>query len=1117
MVQLLDGDALVLSASDLTSHLSCAHLLQQKLAAVHGRRGKLPAGTDPHAALIQARGEAHEAEQLAKLRADAQRFVDLSTLPPAVDRAALEAGATATREAMQDGAGLIYQAPLFDGQWRGIVDFLRRIPGESAFGDYSYEVLDTKLARQVKPHFVHQLCLYTELLAAVQDTTPRYAHVIRGDGTSVPVDLRRYAALHRHVVTQLVKVIGSPPRETYPEPVAHCDICDLSAECRKRLVDDDHLSLVATARRENREDLVDDGISTVVSLSEAMPAKAPAQLGLERFEYLRRQAGLQVESRITGKPTHLNLKPMAKSGYALLPEPSVGDVYFDLEGDPYVGHEGIEYLWGWWTDDKYEHRWAHDPASEKLALEEFVDRVVELRATYPEMHVFHYAPHERAKLRSLAMTYATREVEVDGLLRGEVLVDLFAVVRQGIQIGEETYSLKALERQHDFVRLEKGVREGGGSIVVYEQWLETDEAELLESIRAYNEEDCRSTESLRKWLEGSMRPEAEAEFGVKFSDLAPEEKEVRGPPEWMDDVLGLIARLAEPRPGDVADPQAPADRELLGNLLLYHYRESKPGWWRYFDLRGKSPMDLVDDRDAVAELKRCEDIPPTVWKQSLDYTFSFPAQETRLKTGDAEDPITGENCTVVSLTTDQLILRRGKTKPPPAPVALVSGSPVNIGVLREALVELAERVLEDDLSTSRGSVDLLRAAPPRSSAPLAEGPDELAETVLGLDRSILPVQGPPGTGKTFRAARVVVAALAAGKRVGITAPSHAAIQNVLDAVEERAYEQGQGLSAIYKPGEGGGYEGPHGLVEVAKTNKDVTDEFQLVAGTSWLFARPEHRGGFDLILVDEAGQFPLASAIAVGLAAENMVLLGDPQQLPQVTQAEHPAGSGASVLEHVLDGQQTIAPDRGVLLTTSWRMHPRICAYVSERSYEGRLSSLPDCARRKVDAPGLVSGAGLRMMAVEHEGRSQASPEEAEAIAAACAELLSGSTVTDAAGKERPLGPDDILVVAPYNLAVREIEARVPAGVRVGTVDRFQGQEAPVLFYAMSCSAGEDIPRGMEFLFDAHRFNVAISRAQCLAVLVHSSRLLDADCPTLRAMELVDGVCRFVELAESVG
>jgi uncharacterized protein len=585
----------------------------------------------------------------------------------------------------------------------------------------------------------------------------------------------------------------------------------------------------------------------------------------------------------------------------------------------------------------------------------------------------------------------------------------------------------------------------------------------------------------------------------------------------MQDVLDLIGRLAEPRPGDAMDAQAPADRELLGNLLLYHYRESKPDWWRYFDLRGKPLMDLVEDRDAVAELRRLDDIAPTPWKQSLDYTFTFPAQEFRLKTGGAEDPTTGEKFKVVAVASDRIVLRRGKRQPPPEPVALVPGSPVDIKVLREALIELAQRVLDDDPTAFTAALELLRGSPPRTSAPLGEDVDSLVAAVLGLDLSILPVQGPPGTGKTYRAARVVVAALAVGKRVGITAPSHAAIQNVLDAVEEFAHEEGQEFSGIYKPGEGGSYEGPHGMVGVAKDNDDVTDEFRLVAGTSWLFARPEHRSAFDLVLVDEAGQFPLASAVAVGLAAKNMVLLGDPQQLPQVTQADHPDGSGASVLEHLLDGEQTIREDRGVLLVESWRMHPDICTFVSERSYDERLGSLADCARRRVDAPGAISGVGLRTMPIEHEGRSQSSPEEAEAIATACAELLSGSTVTDRKGEQRTLVPRDILVVAPYNLAVREIEASVPDGVQVGTVDRFQGKEAPVVFYAMTCSAGEDVPRGMEFLFDAHRFNVAISRAQCLAVLVHSPRLLDADCPTLRAMELVDGVCRFVELAKPVG
>ncbi len=303
------------------------------------------------------------------------------------------------------------------------------------------------------------------------------------------------------------------------------------------------------------------------------------------------------------------------------------------------------------------------------------------------------------------------------------------------------------------------------------------------------------------------------------------------------------------------------------------------------------------------------------------------------------------------------------------------------------------------------------------------------------------------------------------------------------------------------------------------SNDDVTDDHQLVAGTAWLFARAEHREAFDLLFIDEAGQFALANAAAVSLAATNVVLLGDPQQLPQVTQADHPDGSGASVLEHLLDGAQH--DRRPTAACCSPR--PGACTPTSARSSPSAATT-PGCTRapparnRRIDAPvGALTGAGLRSIAVDHEGRSQASPEEADAIAAACRDLLAGATVTDDDGHDAAArSPTTSSSSRPTTSRCDCIRERVPAGVRVGTVDRFQGQQAPVVFYAMTCSAGEDVPRGIDFLFDAHRLNVAISRAQCLAVLVHSPRLLDADCQSLAAMELVDGVCRFVELAEPV-
>jgi len=964
---------------------------------------------------------------------------------------------------------------------------------------------------------VHQLSLYSRLLSSMQGLAPDHGHVVLGDNSVVALELRRYAALHAHVVRRLERVVDAPAQPTYPEPVAHCAICALAAECYARRVADDHLSLVAGARRSQRERLVDLGIPTIRALAEAPTDTNPGPIGAERFDRLHHQAALQVESLKTGQPLHRHLPPARAAGYAQLPRPSQGDIFFDLEGDPYIGDGGIEYLWGWWTAEAgYESIWAHDEAAEKTAFEAFIDLVGELREQHPGLHVFHYAPHERSKLRSLSVQYATREEEVDTLLRDEVLVDLYAVVHQGMQVGEESYSLKALERHHDFARQEHRVREGGGSIVAYETWLETGELELLDAIQAYNEEDCLSTLSLRDWLLRDMRPEAEAQLAVDFEDYrAPDPEEDRAPPAWLPEILDQVDRLNAGLPTSPdQDTAAEAERRLLAHLLLYHRREGKPAWWRHFDLRGKPLAELVDDRGALAGLVRDETRVPVAVKRSLDYTFTFPAQEFRLDLGDAIDPTTGDKFNVVAVEDEQVVLRRGNTQPPPAPAALIERSPITIRVLREALLELSRSILNDDNRFPAARSLLQREPPKLRSGWLGEDLDSLVSATLGLSHSALPVQGPPGTGKTYRGARMIVAALGAGRRVAVTAPSHAAIQNLLRAVETAAFEAGESFTGIYK---GSGYTSEHGLIDVAATNAEVTADHQLVAGTAWLFTRPEHREAFDLIFVDEAGQVSLANAVAAGVAARELIFLGDPQQLPQVTQADHPGGSGASVLEHLLDGAKTIAPERGVLLTESWRMHPDVCAFVSERSYDSRLRSRDACSRRRVDASaGSITGTGLRSIPVVHEGRSQASPEEAKVIASACHDLLAGATVIDDSGATRSMEPEDILVVAPYNLAVRCIRDRVPTGVRVGTVDRFQGQEAPVVFYAMTCSSGEDVPRGIDFLFDAHRLNVATSRAQCLAVMVHSPRLLNADCPTLEAMELVDGVCRFVELADSV-
>jgi uncharacterized protein len=382
--------------------------------------------------------------------------------------------------------------------------------------------------------------------------------------------------------------------------------------------------------------------------------------------------------------------------------------------------------------------------------------------------------------------------------------------------------------------------------------------------------------------------------------------------------------------------------------------------------------------------------------------------------------------------------------------------------------------------------------------------------VRALDHSYLFVQGPPGSGKTYAGARLIVGLIAAGERVAVTATSHKAIHNLLDEVVDAGAELGVSIHGIKKssgPGESEYSRG--GFVSVADNTLCETSDAPIVAGTSWLFARAGMAGQFDYLFIDEAGQVSLADAVAMSPCAENVVLLGDPQQLPHVTQCVHPGGAGVSVLEHLLGDAATVAPDRGLFLAQTWRMHPDVCGFISELSYERRLGAHPDCARQQIVSGGL-SATGLRYRPVAHTGNAQQSFEEAEIIAADVRQLLADGVFTDRAGATRPLMPSDILVVAPYNMQVHALMDVLPAGVEVGTVDKFQGREAPVVFFSLATSSGDEIPRGLEFLFSRNRLNVAVSRAKALAVLVCSPRLLETRCRTVDQMRLVNALCRFV-------
>jgi hypothetical protein len=393
-----------------------------------------------------------------------------------------------------------------------------------------------------------------------------------------------------------------------------------------------------------------------------------------------------------------------------------------------------------------------------------------------------------------------------------------------------------------------------------------------------------------------------------------------------------------------------------------------------------------------------------------------------------------------------------------------------------------------------------------------------------LDRSILAVQGPPGTGKTYSGARTVLAALAAGRRpIGVTAQSHRTITNFLEALDAAAAGLDPPPRVIQKCDTAD--HGDHlATVRVVGTNEAVDQALDegsvdVVAGTSWLFAREAMEERLAVLVVDEASQAALATVLAMSGAAASILLLGDPNQLAQVTQGLHPDGAEASALEHLIAGAATIPPDRGLFLDTTWRMHPAVNGYVSETFYEGRLRTHPSTAGQRVDGADALDGTGIRWLPVTHSGAAQRSWPEALAVVDAV-ERLVGRDWIDADGQSRPLRLDDILIIAPYNAQVayiqRALEERLGQGRhdRVGTVDKFQGREGAVAIYSMAASTAEDAPRGMDFLYDTHRLNVAVSRARAISIVVASPALLRVRARTPEQMRLANALCRLVEVAD---
>lgn len=543
--------------------------------------------------------------------------------------------------------------------------------------------------------------------------------------------------------------------------------------------------------------------------------------------------------------------------------------------------------------------------------------------------------------------------------------------------------------------------------------------------------------------------------------------------------------------------------------------------------------DLLEDAECLADLQQHPTRQPRPEKKSVVYTLTFPAQDFKLRVGDKPlrsgtlEPA-GE---IVALNEDERVieLKLGPSRSPLTPgVCLIPEGPLGDKVLRAAVHRYAEHVASGGTDYA-AITSIMRSDPPRlagrqpGEALNGEGLNVTAgaiEALGALDLSYLLIQGPPGAGKTYTSSQAIVALLKAGKRIGVASNSHKAINNLLKEVEAIGTAHGLQCQGMKKSSREDQMFGSPGWITdvVGGSGSGVSPQHQLVAGTAWLFAREELNQAFDYLFIDEAGQVSLANVVAMGTCARNIVLVGDQMQLSQPIKGTHPGKSGRSALEHLLEGHATVPPDRGIFLPVTRRMHPDLCRFVSDAVYDRRLKAERSTARQRLEVdlardPAALAEAGLRFVDVPHVGCTQRSQEEASRLAQTYNALL-GETWIDQNGDRKTMDREDILVVSPYNMQVELLKRTLPEGARVGTVDKFQGQEAPVVLVSMATSSGDDLPRNIEFLYSRNRLNVAISRARCLAVIFANPRLLEISCSTIAQMELVDSLCWAKQFAE---
>lgn len=1048
-----------------------------------------------------------------------------------------------TLRCMKDGVDVIFQARLERENFAGYADILFKKKGKSKLGNYYYSPWDVKLAKSIKAKYALQLCCYSEMLESIQGEIPEiYAGLILGDSSRHELRVADYKYYYQNLKKSFLKQQTEFNPDEMPDPAKFANHGEWSDFAKQHLENIDHLSRVARITKNQIKVLESQKIKTMTELAQLDVSKVfITKIQPKTLEQIQDQALLQVNSKDKKIPEYRVLHPdpeRPRTGLALLPPQSKNDVFFDMEGYPLVDG-GLEYLFGSCYYDKGQFKkvkfksfWGHNPAEEKKSLEDFIDWVYKLWKEDPEMHIYHYANYEKAAINKLMNRYGSREREIDELYENDVFVDLYEVVRNGIRIGEPSYSIKNVEHLYRPKR-KNDVSDAQTSIIYYHRWLKLKDKnnpeaqKLLTSIEDYNKDDCESTEELANFLR-KIQQEAHIQWLDKIHFLDHEK----------DSKYKTYSNQAEELREEILQQYSGIEEmETLAWVIEFQSREQRPKNWLKHQRLNMTSLELFEDSDCLAWVK----ITKKEFKgKKYEYVASYDAnQETKIKNG-SECIVQGKSeearnnlpkVTISEIDYEKgIIIFASEESINQNQINLIPHDFMRPYPIRGAIFEVVKS-FHDGKPASKALEDFIYHRPPKIKNgnkksvvdPKKDIIQELKRVVSNMDDTCLNIQGPPGAGKTYSSASVILDLVSKGYKIGITSNSHKAIINVIEKILE--LNKDPELKILRAQRERDEIDKPPFVVWEGDNAvaSNMIEDYQIICGSAWLFSRANMKGKLNYLFIDEAGQFSLAYLVAVSRSTKNLVLMGDQQQLEQPTQGVHPGKSGQSCLQYFLQGKATIPADMGVFLPETWRMHPEINKVVSEMVYENKLKTVDYTKNRVVKLKDtstkyIQKEAGLIFIDSPHFGNTQMSTEEGEVIQNIIKDLI-GRKLTDKNGNvTKKITERDILLVAPYNLQVHHLKKVLGDKFKIASVDKFQGQEAPITIISMCTSTFEEsgARRGLDFVLSTNRLNVAISRSESLSIVVGAEELSLTPVKTLEQMKLVNFYCRIILNKETV-